>query len=1679
MKKTAAAAFILFALLLAATGGGYWLGLQQANRSGETASAEPFEYLRYSLTRKPVERDNPLRNQVDPFGRPFRPVEQVCLDFSRPLAKAASYEGRVKAAHVEKLGMQVQQQTLCLSGWPDNTAILDLVLPAGLPAADGAQTSAETKLRIDFNLPDKEKLVAFSGSGSILPQVGATGIAIETKNVDRVRLRVVRVNDAKLMRDWPKHRAKKKATPNNRADDDDDDYYDYDFSTGRLLAGGGYVVWDGTMAVENRGDTRSITSFPLTQILPERRPGAYLLMMEEDGEAAKRRYMSSYDGPVTRWLIETDIGLTVLQGEDGLHLQARSYDTAKPIAGLDVALIAENGSDLGRAITDKDGRVRFERSLLQGLDGNRPKAVFAYGKEGAFAFLDLNRPAFDLSDRGVSGQAALRPLATFLYADRGIYRPGETLHLSAMMRRDTSDALASPITLVIQRPNGAEFRRHTLQPDAGGGVHLSSELPPGAARGLWTALAFADPTDKPIGRLSFEVQDFVPQRLAVRGSINQPNYTPANPPALQLEAQWLYGAPASGLQSFGELRIARDANAFPQWRGWQIGRHDDPFEDVLAKLAADATDADGRATIELSRQNLGSTWPLRAIASFGVYEPGGRATEERLSLPVRHRQSFLGIKPGFDDNKVANEAEAVLSVSAFDGEGRQIARQNVAWRLEREIWDYIWYRDERRGRWTYRISVRLETVKSGEWSLTNDALQEVRFVTDSWSRYRLTVEDKTGDDPAGNAAASYRFASGYGNSSPDDEIPDKVAVSADKASYPIGAKAKLAIKAPFAGEALVMVATNRILWSQNISLPAEGAQVEVPVTADWGAGAYVLVDAVRPLKGGSARDPVRAIGLSWLAIDNAARQVAVAMAVPDQALPQSRLRVPVSISNLAPGSKTTLTIAAVDEGVLSLTRFASPDPVDFYFGKRRLGLDLRDDYGRLLDGQAGPAGRVRHGGDEVGGAGLQTVPTKTLALFSGPVEVDATGKASVDFELPDFVGQVRLMAVAYNASQVGKGEARLRVRYPLVADAYFPRFLAPGDKARMTLFAQNVDAPDGTYSFTVSASGAVRLDGEAKLAQPLAARETHQATFALNADEIGIGTIKLAVSGPNGLAFNREWQIESRSAHYPVTLEHKRMLTPGEALVLGPELLTPFRPGSAKISVNFSTTRGIDAASLLQSLYRYPYGCTEQLTSVAQPLLGFEDFGLLGAATQAESEQIRRRVQQAIDAILDRQDETGAIGLWRINDRGADSWLIAYTIDFLQQARERGYIVPDQALERSKKFLLSLISSDRDSLDYDIFGYGDQARASHFRARAYAHYLLARNGDPQRAMLQRQLAELQNSGSGIAAGFAAAALGLAGERDQAQAIFRRGLGLVGEAQGVFYGTFLRNEAVFATLAMESLGAAAATPFYDKIAQNSYDVERLSTQEKAWLLRAATAAKRNTEIRIDANGTEHLRSNVAAFSLSPAIQAIGGGYRIVNRSASEIASSLVVHGAPNAPSPALRNGFTLNKTVYNAEGQRIDPTDPQAIRRHDRLVIVLDGSVQDNLYHQAVLADLLPAGWEIETIIRPPLTESDAPVPYPWIGAISLPQLAERRDDRFVAAFDLNNQPRYNRYSFFYEREDSWRNRVLKPGRDFRFAYVVRAVTVGDFTLPAATVEDMYRPERMARTATGRTVVRQQ
>jgi alpha-2-macroglobulin len=1117
----------------------------------------------------------------------------------------------------------------------------------------------------------------------------------------------------------------------------------------------------------------------------------------------------------------------------------------------------------------------------------------------------------------------------------------------------------------------------------------------------------------------------------------------------------------------------------PSAKGYRFGLVDERVDDIVQTLELPAADAAGHAHIEEPLRELPQTTaPLKAELSAGLFEPGGRLASERLELPIHAQPLLIGIKPRFADDRAEEGKEAAFEIRVFEEAGAPVARQGLHWRLVRENRVYDWYRAD--APWTWHYHVVDESLASGEFDAPAGG-PAVLAQPVQWGYYRLVV-----DDPATHAASSVRFQAGWMATADAADTPDRVEVTVEKPVLAPGETTRLHIRGPFAGKAQVAIAADRVFATRQLAVAKDGTDIEVTASQDWGAGAYVLVSLYRPLVDGRARDhePVRAVGLAWLAIDPKPRSLSVSLGAPERAVPRHGIVVPIKIEGALGRSPTFVTLAAVDEGVLQLTRFAAPDPAQFLFGKRRLGVALRDDYGRLLDGSA-TRGEIRQGGDApaakgaaIGGEGLAVVSTRTVALFSGPVRADTDGSAQITLDLPDFEGRLRLMAVAYNHDAVGRGEAQMTVRDPIVAELALPRFLAPGDNAKLALLLHNAEGAPGDYHVALSAGSAVAVGAGRALDVALSAGERRLERIDIAGLDEGVGTIGADLSGPGGYRLHREWQIAVRAPQYPITLEDSAAQGPGEAFSIDARKLKHFVPGSVTVSLGYSAFAGIDVPSLLQSLYRYPYGCTEQLTASAFPLLYFDNPGLLGRLPPDRG--VKDRVQQAIDTILDRQDASGRFGLWQPGDGEASPWLNVHAVDFLMHAKGAGFAVPDAALQRSYAWLTQAMRR-----------IGEDNRGIYAHApdttRAYAAYVLARAGRADIGELRRlhdtalwataagQIAPgsvhwrgaqgIDSLALPLSLGQLAGGLLLVGDHARAHSAFALALANLDVSDyprwwfDDAYYTPTRDLAGLIAVAAETGDTAGATLLLDRFHALSLSAEKLTTQEKAWILAAVHALNKDTRGHaLAVNGEERPALKLPA-AFAPSRAEIEAGYRVVNSGDTVLWRTLVIAGAPREAPSAMEQGYALDKDYFRLDGT---PLDPARLVQNDRIIVSLTGHALDSAGHRTVLVDMLPAGWEIETIIA-------RAEEYAFLGPLSQTRFAEARDDRFVAAFDLGDglDGDGRRWAWRYrERNDG--ERQLEADA-FHLAYVARVVTPGHFALPAAVVEDMYRPGVMART----------
>ena len=1552
---------------------------------------------------------------------------EACLVFTKDLdgSGRTHYEDYYAIDPATRVAAHIVGERLCLSGLDFNKTY-SVTLKAGLPSAYGDKLVEDETVPVE--LRDKPSIVQFNG-GIILPRDNAQGVPITTVNITKLKVKLIRVGDRLL---------------SQIESGTVDETTLYSYSAKEVEDNQGSLVWQGTMDVANVKNDTVVTLIPIHDLLKNRKPGAYVLIATDANK--KSNGDEDYStGMAVQWVVDSDISLTTFQGAGGLTVFARSYASAAPLSGVKLSLVARDNNEVATATTDSNGRADFDSGLMRAKGGDQPVVVMAYGSDQDFSFTDLRRSSFDLTDRGVSGREVPGPVDAFLYTERGVYRPGETVFTTAMIRDRVGAAANAPLTLVATRPDGLEVGRTTIPGAAlkAGSTTWTLPLSSSAPHGRWQIAAYIDTSKdaESIGRVQFDVQDFVPQKLKVALTAETKTAKPNSQIKVRADSRFLYGAPASGLTGDGQARISIDFTPFDAYAGWQFGRVDDTFSDVDVQMTVPTTDAMGSTEATGQIGDLAdTTLALKALVKISIHEPGGRTTAKTVEIPILTHDVMIGIRPDFDGGSVAEGAKANFEAVAVDANGKRVALNGITYSWVREDTSYQWYQDN--GGWKYKSITRDRLITSGTMSLGAGASAKLGQSM-AWGTYRLTLTDaKSG------ASTSYRYYSGWAASSAGDR-PDRIPVAADKPTYRAGETAHVRIKPTADGKALVVVAADKVFSSQVVDVPASGATVDVAVSSDWGAGAYVLVTDYRPLNKATGHEPVRSIGLAWLALDNSQRTLTALIGGPKKILPRQHLNIPVQVKGLSSGEDAYVTLAAVDEGILQLTEYKSPDPVGYYFGKRRLGVEMRDDYGRLIKTEKGAVGAMREGGDSFGGRSLAVVPVKTVSLFSGLVQVGPAGMVSIPVDVPDFNGELRLMAVVLSATKLGHADRPLTVRDPVVADIVLPRFLAPGDKAMAALNMNNVEGRPGNYVATITTSGPVGLAGGAPqtvVTQNLAVGQRVLIPVALEGRGLGIANVALKLTGP-GFAVTRSWPIQVRSAQLDIARDETLPFAPNASFTANRALIADLVPGTQTLGLTVSAAHGFsNVPGLLKWLDKYPYGCIEQTSSAAMPLLFFNDLADLAGLPRDKA--LHDREQGAVDAVLDMQNFAGNFGMWGPGN-DADPWISAFAIDFLMQAKDKGYVVPNDAMKRAMSWLRQTASSD---------SFDDNTRA-------YAFYLLARAGQVNvsdlRYFSDTRGPEWNTIMAGALTGAAAAEVG---DHSRATYGFNRAHDIAFKAKlntypVADYGSYLRDLAGATALAAENGQAQMIPAFLSKSDALDMRLNATTTQEKAWMLRAAyELTRQHTHLNVLVNGQPG-QPRDGAIRLSPSLDQLNAGITLVNKGDAIVWRTISVQGTPALPLPAAADGLTLRKSVWTMSGS---PADLGNLHQNDRVIVELSGQMANNYAHQMGAIDLLPAGLEIEQT----LAADDAKI-YGFLDALTDTSMADARDDRFVAAFSIGSSYR-----------SGADKKKPEPQPQFHIAYIARAVTAGTFVLPAGVAEDMYTPGTIGRTTLGSVTVKQ-
>lgn len=1541
---------------------------------------------------------------------------RYCITMSHALDQQVDYADYLRLPNHD-MTVSATGQQLCISGISFGQD-LQVTLRAGLPAKDGERLARDVTLR--SYIRDRDPSVRFPGRAYVLPAGGDRGLGVVTINAEKLDLTLLRLSDRNLLRVMSEGMFARPL-----------DSWSVDYFNDSLAA----PVWTGTADIPTPADpdTRNrelTTRLPIARDIGDLSPGIYVLQASISGPAGNDR------GVAAQWFVISDFGISTYSGTDGLQVVVRSLATTQAAQGAEVALVSRSNQVLALAETDDQGVARFAPGLSLGKNGAAPAmiTVTKWQGEGAerapldMAFLSLTDPEFDLSDRGVEGQAPAPALDIFTTTERGAYRVGDTINATVLARNSAIEGLDDlPLIGLMIRPDGVEQARIPLQAAGGGGYTMAWTLPGNAPRGTWRLDIRAAVDGPTLASNRLLVEDFLPERIDFTPRLGHDDQSDTALPAkggqpmqLSLDARWLFGAPAADLPVEGNLWMA-PRTSLPQFPGYSFGRYDSDTQPNAINLPGGTTDAQGHfaTLITLPDTDPADQRPFDARLVLDIREGAGRPVEREVSKLVMPAQPVIGIKPNFEGYSLPENSNASFSVIALSPDLTP-QKMQADWVINRVDTRYEWY--SLGGQWQWEPVTERQQLTSGTVDLA-EAAPTIQTQIE-WGSYELVVTTADG------SASSVRFYAGWGVASSETDTPDRLTVALDQPAYRSGDTARLRVDAIADGTGIVSVLAGHVVSMQIVPLTAGNNEIALPVTDEWGAGVYVTVSALRPIDQIQPGDrmPVRALGLVHAAVDPGDRSLQASLHLPAEILPRQSVPVTLKVGNAVPGQTIHATIAAVDQGILNLTRFSPPDPSAHYFGQRRLGVALRDLYGRLILPSGGADGALREGGDAQTGQTMAPPPTeKLMSWFSGPLVLGADGTATIELPVGDFNGEIRVMAVVWSDTAIGQTDAAILSRDPVVMSVTAPAFLAPGDTAEIGLRLTHTSGPEGEVALALAQTAG---DGSLDLSLPqdrvmLAAQSEAQLAVPITArDGSGLVELQLSLTTADGQTLTKDIALQV-ALNEPLIQRQDRLSVPPGSSMTPPASLTQGMIPGADLSMAVGNYGRLDVAGAMARLQRYPYGCTEQLASVAMPLLYLPRLSMLENIDGNDAPE--KTLSETIDKILTRQSSSGSFGMWDAS--GGDLWLDAYVTDFLSRARGLGHDVPDPAFNAAIDNLRNRVNYATDP---------QSAKPQENAALAYAVAVLAREraatiGD-LRYYADAAPEAFKTTMSAANLGAALAAYGDQARADRMfaqaqrtlQAALPEDIGWRGD-----YGTELRDMTAVLALASEAGSQAVnldalTRQVAEKIAAQQDQGSYRSTQELVWSVLAANNLSQG-QSSLQLNGV-NLTSPVVALPADAALS---------NPGSTPVEITLTATGQPTDPPRAGGKGYVISRDYYGLDGQ---PVDPARVKLGTRLVAVVTVSPTSAEGGRLMVTDPLPAGFEID---NPNLLQTGDIGALDWLNVAPYTDMTEFRADRFSASLE-------------------W------IGRDsFRLAYILRAVTPGQFRHPAASVEDMYRPEYRA------------
>lgn len=1401
-----------------------------------------------------------------------------------------------------------------------------------------------------------------------------------------------------------------------------DDYGDEEGGGGRsptakfryFLGNYGRQLWYDSIPVASVSNQEVSTLFDINPFLRSDYRGFYLVEIASPGEPWRS---------TAKMISLSNLGVIVKRSGDEALVFVTDLETTQPVPGAIVNLISTNNQTIANMKTDRDGAARFAgfRKLSENFD---LKLVTAEAGND-FNFINLADYRVETSRYDVDGRRDSPNLYdSWLYGDRNIYRPGETVHLSGIVR-NLGNPLPSqmPVRLKIYNSRGTLVKetQHTLNDEGSfeSAYQTSATSPTGTYRfELYTGDNIF------LTSIVVSVEDFVPDRLRINLSASKETARPGETIRYEFQALNFFGPPAAGRNFEFEGSFVHIPYVSRQFREFSFLDASAPNAQPQPEVHAGTTDDHGKAAVEFAiPKDITASGLLRARGRVAVFDESGRPVYQIAQTTIYPKDYAIGIQ-NLGSYYCAPSTPQKLRVIAVDINDKPINGFQARVDLIRYEWHSVLREHPQTHQLRY-VSERREINEKSEQITLGAEPVEYTYSAPRTGEYlvRISREGDTGYNQLSFYA--YEWGSADVTSFPVDPEA-RVQMVFNDSVYQPGQRARVLFQTPFSGRMLVTIERNHVYEYRYLDVVNNTASMEFSVKDNYLPNVYVSAVLFRKIK--DINIPLLAgHGFAPLMVQKPSNRLPVEIVAPEKIRSKTKQTVTIRTAH---ERDVVVTLAAVDEGICQVKNYKTPDPYGYFYSKKALETETFDFFKALLPepAKSSPGGSDQEVGKRVNPLGVQRF--KPLALWSGMLRSDGNGEVQVPLDIPEFNGEIRLMAVAYKHDRFGSAQRPMKVADPVIITPALPRFVAPNDSIIMPITAFNTTDKSVKLSFSVETAGGLEIVSKAGDLEIGPNREQFTPAVLRATNQIGkaVVTVKTSAFGET-ITSTTELPVRPTS---PFSSEAITGAVEGGKSAAH-SIEDVYLPFGRKSFLTLSPFPVANFARELKFLVGYPYGCIEQTVSKAFPQVYLRDIAAVLDPSIIASGSPTYFVNEAITRVTSMQLPDGSFSYWP-GSPAANNWATVYATHFLVEAKKAGYAVQEATLNSALNAILRIA---RSKLTEDYYSYGPGQRVVVKRiadkSAIYALYILAMAGKPEKSLMNFYRTE-RSLLTGDTQYLLAGAFILSGDRQTYLQILPPEF-ITEQAQRESGGNFdspIRANAIILNVLLESDLNSPKIPLYMEYLSKTYQGNPwYSTQDNAFTLLAFGKAARMA-MATKVTGTVTVGGKQFAYqggNQKIDIDPYGKQVGISMNGEGRVYYSLVTEGIRTDGKVRTEDkNLQIRREFFNRFGQPVSLT---GVKQNDLIVVKLTlNSSVDRLQYIAI-SDLLPAGFEIE---NPRIMENTL---YPFIKDATSAEYLDIRDDRL----NLFTSVRGNRIQHFY--------------------YMVRAVTAGSYVYAPVVAEAMY------------------